>query len=116
MQERAYAADWNVPHPPVTSVESTWELLQSQLMVNWGWDLFIWDLQELLRLLTKTPAEFDYLFITNFLKARAAYLACHGPFACPQQMIVMGLGAVQVLTWPAVSMAMGPFETVGEVR
>jgi len=62
------------------------------LLVNWSWDLFIWDLRELLKLLTTTPSEFNYLFVTDFLRARAAYLAANGSFDCTQQVVLMGLG------------------------
>lgn len=96
MQERCYPADWTVPHSPVSGPEATWVLLQSLLLVNWSWDLFVWDLRELLRLLTARPAEFNYLFLTVHLKARAAYLAAMGPFDCPQQTILIGIGSKRV--------------------
>lgn len=96
MHERCYPADWTVPHSPVSGPEATWALLQSLLLVNWSWDLFVWDLRELLRLLTARPAEFNYLFLTVHLKARAAYLAAMGPFDCPQQTILIGIGSKRV--------------------
>ena len=95
MHERC-AADWYVPYVAELSPDETWNLLRAQLLVQWNWDLFIWDLRELLRLLTTAPAEFDYLFLTYFLKARAAYLAATGPFDFTQQDILIGIGTKRV--------------------
>lgn len=93
MEEGLCTAGLDVPYPCNAGTESTWNLLQSMLLVNWSWNLFIWDLRELYRLLTMAPAEFNYLFVTAFVKARAAYLAATGPFDCTQQTILAALGA-----------------------
>ena len=83
MRERPFVAGWSVFYPttpsadgsePEVKADEIWRMLQSMLLVNWHWDLFIWDLRRLLHLLTTAPAEFDYLFVTDYLRARAAYL------------------------------------------
>lgn len=96
MQERPDNATWWVPDSGTPSPDRTWRLLQSLHFAKWHWDMFLWDLRGLLRVLTTTPSEFTYLFVTAFLKARAAYLACNGPFDCAQQEILIGLGMRRV--------------------
>lgn len=117
MRERPFVACWSVIYPPPSPVapastqgtggaqqgvggdpepDAVWRLLQSMFLVNWRWDLFVWDLREQLRLLTTAPAEFNYLFVTDYLRARAAYLAATGPFDCAQQAVLAGLGKYRV--------------------
>jgi hypothetical protein len=92
VRERPFVAAWSVMYPTPPEADQTWRLLQSMLLVAWNWDRFIWDLRELLRLLTTAPSEFNYLFVTDSLRARAAYLAANGAFDCTQQDILLGLG------------------------
>lgn len=92
MNDATCLADWKVSYPAAKDGESDLlGLLRGRLMCNWSWDVFLWDLKELRRLLTKCPEEFNYYYVTRFLVARATYLAWRGPFECSGSDVLAGL-------------------------
>ncbi len=73
-----YLAEWGVNPPESNHPQATWNHVKSHLICRWSWDHFVWDLPELNRLLRTRPSEFNYLYVTRHLKARAAYrFGCH---------------------------------------
>ncbi len=76
-----YPADWTIPYPATCDISAALRALEATELCYWSWDSFIWDLAKLRDLLRTRPVEFDYLYVTRFLKARAAYLARVGPFS-----------------------------------
>jgi len=96
MLHEHYLADWQVDFPSTRDASATWNLLNGSLICNWSWDHFIWNLVDLHRLLSERPAEFNYLYVTQFLKARAAYLAMNGPFSSRQTAVLEGIARHQL--------------------
>ena len=80
MKETSLQAGWGIDFPDSCTASDVCGILNSKRLYEWDWDLFIWDLPYLYKLLTTCPAAFDYLFATRFLVARASHLMMTGPF------------------------------------
>ena len=74
MREVSVEANWEIVFPDQCDAAKVNRMLNEQRLYEWDWDTFIWDVPYLETILTEHPAEYDYLFVTRFLKARAAHL------------------------------------------
>lgn len=96
MRDESCPVDWAITYPDRCDEIDVWNMLFRKRICKWNWDAFIWNLPELNRLLTQRPIEFNYLYVTRFLVARAAYLAVQGPFRSSQCIVLGGIGRHKV--------------------
>lgn len=101
MIEAEYLTTWAVDFPDECNTVTVFNILESNLLIEWSWEDLPRDLKRLQYLLSKKPASFDYLYMTRMLRSRASQLIIEGPFRSQAETVQEGIARLQ-LQWPSI--------------